>query len=226
MISTIPVGDGPNDIAFSIVYPSIIYVLDTIKPGVQHSTVSVIDGSADKVAAGVTFNIHPPEYWIPLYGIIVSTIVGWSIPSIIGWIKSKTRIRRVNQYHKRIHSLSTDNKKLYENDKVLDTLKTDIKNAYAEGKISEQHYSNLKDETSILYERAYKYKIDSLNSKAGGENNRIELDEIKNAITDAYAEGKIIEQHFNLLKEKITNFSDTGQTNYSSHQREYKRSPI
>jgi hypothetical protein len=24
----------------------------------------------------------PSEYWIPLYGVIVSTIVGWSIPTI------------------------------------------------------------------------------------------------------------------------------------------------
>ncbi len=71
----------------------------------------------------------PAEYWIPLYGIIISTIVGWSIPSIIGWIKSKTQTRRANQYHKRIHSLYTDNNKLYENNKTLDTLKTDIKNA-------------------------------------------------------------------------------------------------
>jgi uncharacterized membrane protein len=90
----------------------------------------------------------------------------------------------------------------------LDTLRTDIKNAYAEGKITEQHYNNLKDETSILYELTYKNKINSLN---GGENNRIEWDEIKDDITDAYAEGKITEQHYNLLKEKIANFSHTGQ---------------
>jgi len=91
----------------------------------------------------------------------------------------------------------------------LDTLKTNIRNAYTEG-YSEQHYNNLKDETSILYERAYKNKIDSLNGNADGENNRIELDEIKNEITDAFAEGKITEQHYNILKEKISNFSDTG----------------
>jgi uncharacterized membrane protein len=108
----------------------------------------------------------------------------------------------------------------------LDTLKTHIKNAYAEGKISPQQYNDLKDETSILYEGAYKNKIDSLNGKVDLKNNRIDLDEIKNDITDAYAEGKITEQHYNLLKEKIANFSDTGQTNYSTHQREYKRSPI
>jgi hypothetical protein len=45
-------------------------------------------------------------------------------PSIIGWIKSKTQIRRANQYHKKIHSLSSaGGNKLYENDKTLDTLK-------------------------------------------------------------------------------------------------------
>lgn len=80
-----------------------------------------------------------------------------------------------------------------ENDKTLDALKTDIKNA------------------SILYERVYKNQIDSLNGKVAGENNRTKLDEIKNDITDAYAEGKITEQHYNLLKEKIANFTHTGQ---------------
>jgi hypothetical protein len=87
--------------------------------------------------------------------------------------------------------------------KHFDTLKTDVKDAYAEGKISEQHYNNLKDETSILYERAYKKKIDSLNGKVDGENNRIKWDEIKNDITDAYAEGKITELTILLINESI-----------------------
>jgi hypothetical protein len=73
-----------------------------------------------------------------------------------------------------------------------------------------QLYNNLKAETSILYTRAYKNKIDSQKGKVDGENNKIELDEIKNDITDAYTEGKISEQHYNLLKEEIANFSRTG----------------
>ncbi|MGA9154734.1 MAG: YncE family protein [Candidatus Nitrosopolaris sp.] len=40
----------------------------------------------------------PPEYWTLIITVIVTTIVGWSIPSIVGWIKSKTQIRRANQY--------------------------------------------------------------------------------------------------------------------------------
>jgi hypothetical protein len=124
----------------------------------------------------------PPQYWTLIITLVITAVVGWSIPSIIGWIKSKTQIRRANQYHKRIYSLYLDNNKLYDK---LDTLKSDIKTTYAEGKISEQSYNNLKDDTSILYERAYKHKIDSLNRKVVGENNRIELGEIKNEITDA-----------------------------------------
>jgi hypothetical protein len=63
-----------------------------------------------------------------------------------------------------------------------------------------------------------KNKIDSLNGKVDDEenNNRIQLDKIKDDITDAYAEGKITEQHYNLLKEKIVNFSDTGQPSSTS----------
>jgi hypothetical protein len=91
--------------------------------------------------------------------------------------------------------------------------------------ISISYREILTKETSILYERAYKKKIDSVNGKLDGENNRTELHEIKNDITDAYAEGKITEQHYNLLKEKIANVS-LGQANNSTHHRGYKRSPI
>ncbi len=62
----------------------------------------------------VTFvKVNPPiptEYWIPLYGIIASTFVGWSIPSIITCSKSKTDIRKLNHYHQRIKTLYDDEK--------------------------------------------------------------------------------------------------------------------
>ncbi len=47
----------------------------------------------------------PSEYLIPLYGIIISTVVGWSIPSIMGWTKSKGDAKKLNYYHKEIISL-------------------------------------------------------------------------------------------------------------------------
>ena len=56
-ISRIPVGENPGAIQASSVFPSLSYVLD--KPINHTDTVSVIDDSVEKVAAGVTFNIRP-----------------------------------------------------------------------------------------------------------------------------------------------------------------------
>ncbi len=61
-LSRIPVGRSPMHIAVSYVYPTIMYVLNTPFTQtsiIQPNTVSVIDGSVDKVAAGITFNSHP-----------------------------------------------------------------------------------------------------------------------------------------------------------------------
>jgi YVTN family beta-propeller protein len=152
----------------------------------------------------------PPEYYIPLYGIIVSSLVGWSIPTIIGWIKARRQIRKVNQYHKRITSLYADDK-LDKNDiKSLNALKRDITDAYAAGKINEQHYNNLKDEISRHYQKIYKNKIYSLKGKSEGSNssNGVQWDKIKNDIADAYAAGKISEQHYNLLKDTISDYKN------------------
>jgi YVTN family beta-propeller protein len=149
-----------------------------------------------------------PEYWIPLYGVIVSTIVGWSVPGIIGSIKAKRQRERINQYHKRIDSLDSDGK-LDENDiEYLDTLRRDITDAYMKGKISEQQASNLKNEISKTYEDIYKNIIHSLNSKFDSSGNGIEIDKIKNDFTNAYAAGKITEQHYNLLNEKVSDYKN------------------
>src|SRR5215217_2056 len=82
----------------------------------------------------------PSEYFIPLYGVIVSSIVGWSIPSIVGWVKTKKMIRTTNTYHKRISSFYEDNKLDYNDIAPLNKIKTDMSDAYAKGKISDAHY--------------------------------------------------------------------------------------
>lgn len=64
---------------------------------------------------------------------------------------------------------------------------------------------NLKNKISIIYEQIYKNKLGLLNG------NGIQFKKIKNEITDAYAEGKITEQHYKLLQEKISNYNDKGQ---------------
>ena len=143
----------------------------------------------------------PTEYIIPLYGVIVSSIVGWSIPSIIGSIRAFNQRRRLRQYQKEMDSLYLDNRLDEEDISKLDRIIGKIRIAYTKGKISEQHYNNLKNEISMIYEEIYKKKIDSLKGKNA---NGILLDGVKENIKDAYAKGKINEQHYKLLNEKIS----------------------
>ena len=149
----------------------------------------------------------PSEYWIPLYGIIASTIVGWSIPSIIGWTKSKRDVKKLNYYHKQIDSLYDDGK-LDENDiKALDSLRNKIGDAYSEGKINEKHYESLRGEISTLYEELFRKKIAALDGK-----NRYsvvrkpiegQLAQIRNEVELAFSKGKINEKHYDLLNKAI-----------------------
>ncbi len=81
---------------------------------------------------------------------------------------------------------------------------------YAKGKISEQHYNNLNNKISVLYEEIYKKKIDLLNGK---DTSGALLDKIKDEINDSYAKGKISEQHYKLLNEKLSDIKNNQQSN-------------
>jgi YVTN family beta-propeller protein len=156
----------------------------------------------------------PSEYWIPLYGIIISTVVGWSIPSVIGWIKAKKEGGKVRKHNLAIKSLYDDGKVDEMDIPILEKLKDDITDDFAKGKINEQHYNNLNNTLSILYEEIYKKKIDLLNGK--GTNGAL-LDKIKDDINDSYAKGKINEQHYKLLNEKLCGNKNNQQPNNNNH---------
>jgi hypothetical protein len=92
----------------------------------------------------------PPEYWIPLCGVIISTIVEWSIPIIIEWTKTRTTARKLNYYHKQINFIYDDGN-LDENDvKSFDKLKKKKTDAYSKGKINEMYYKLLRDKIANL----------------------------------------------------------------------------
>ena len=131
----------------------------------------------------------PPEYWATIFGVVVSSIVGsWFIPGIITWAKSKSHIRRLYDYHKTIDSLYSDRKLDIDDIKSLDELNRNIGDVYIRGKITDQHYTNLKNEISLLYEEIYKKRIDSLNGKSTDDDNIIRsLTEIKDDVEDDYA---------------------------------------
>jgi YVTN family beta-propeller protein len=137
----------------------------------------------------------PSEYIATLFTVVATAFVGsWLTPTLMGWKKAKKEGQRVQTHHLGIKSLYDDGKVDEKDIPRLDKLKDDIMDDYAKGKISEQHYNNLNNTISVLYEEIYKKKIDLLNGK--------DLDKIKDEINDSYAKGKISEQH-NLLNEKI-----------------------
>jgi YVTN family beta-propeller protein len=269
-ISEIPVGSYPRAIGINTYgeatpsSPSMMYIFNQAFQGLSSNTVSVIDGSIDKVAAGVTFNIRPansgsiwcnnkeyptniylygadgskciarpnkgfefsswienlnhnstvplnqsaifdsplnsllstlgmnpkdtsatfnidrfgtftanfkavppsvpPEYWIPLYGIIVSTIVGWSIPSIIGWIRARIKRKEsVKEYDDIINSLSNAIDR-----KSLDRINNQVIRAYISEKINEFQYKILDKKISEYYN-----DIDKSNPDIGQSNNTV-----------------------------------------------------
>ena len=152
----------------------------------------------------------PNEYLIGLYTIVVTTVIGWSIPSIIGSIKSRGYIRKLNHYHKIITSLYDDGKLDEKDIKKLDDLKVSISDDYAKGKISNEHYIKLKDEISVLYQQIYNKKLDSLNHSLSSHEDSNLLQHIKNDILDSYSKGKINELHYNLLEKRMSSYRDDG----------------
>ena len=90
--------------------------------------------------------------------------------------------------------------------KELDDLSTKIKYSHIKGKISNQQYEDLEDETSIVYEEILGHKIDSLNKEIVDIDNEKMLDDIKNEITEVYAKGRITDTHYNLLNKRISDY--------------------
>lgn len=153
----------------------------------------------------------PDEYLIPLYGIIVSSIVGWSIPSIIGGIKTKRQERKLFSIHKKINHV-WDDKILDLNDvNKLDSLVGETEEAYARGKINNERYEILKTNVSALYEEIFRKRIDLLNSliiRHDSKDDRL-LSKMKYEINDAYAKGKLKEIHYDLLSKMISDYEGT-----------------
>jgi YVTN family beta-propeller protein len=106
-------------------------------------------------------------------------------------------------FTKEIDSLNN----LSENDKVkrLSTIIDDLEDMHAKGKINNDYYTNLKKETSILYQEILRKRIGYLNSLP--ENDKVTLLlEIKEDISDAYSKEKISELHYTLLEKKLSNY--------------------
>lgn len=152
----------------------------------------------------------PQEFWAQLYAVIATVVTALFIPSILGWIRSKRDVKKLNYFHKETASLYDDGKLDEKDIEALDRLRSRVSDAYSEGKVNEKHYESLKGEVSILYVEIYRKKIAALDGK---NNNSVvrkpiqehQLSQIRNEIEYAFSKGKIDEKHYDLLTKAISN---------------------
>lgn len=77
----------------------------------------------------------PNEYLIPLYGIIVSSTIEWSIPSIVGGIKTRRQERILHSIHKKFDKLYDGGRLNSDDIRPLEILFSETKDAYSKGKL-------------------------------------------------------------------------------------------
>jgi hypothetical protein len=95
--------------------------------------------------------------------------------AVYGRLKSKRQTSRLNSFRRNIHLHGG------ENIDQLNMSLNEITNTYSEGKISNEQYTNLKTEISILFGEIFKKRADS------SSGNGMLLDKIQDDISDAYA---------------------------------------
>jgi hypothetical protein len=82
---------------------------------------------------------------------------------------------------------------------IVNKIRNNINDAYNNGKLISEHYTNLKNEVSAAYQKIFKKRIESITDP-----NTKSVNNIKNAIEDAYSDRKITELDYNLLNGKIS----------------------
>ncbi|MGA9149365.1 MAG: YncE family protein [Candidatus Nitrosopolaris sp.] len=82
----------------------------------------------------------PPEYWSLIITVILTSIIGWSIPSIFGWAKARTQLKHLEECINQIGKLDKN------------AIEDKMKVYYVHGKISEEHRQFLKDRISEYYD--------------------------------------------------------------------------
>ena len=82
----------------------------------------------------------PPEYVYLIISVIITSIIGWSIPSIFGWFKARKQLEHLEECINQIGKLDKN------------AIEDKIKGYYVHGKISEDHRQFLKDKISEYYD--------------------------------------------------------------------------
>ncbi|MGA9935731.1 MAG: hypothetical protein WBP83_11475 [Nitrososphaeraceae archaeon] len=102
----------------------------------------------------------PAQYWASLFTVVVTALVGsLLIPAVVEWIKSKKQTSRLNSFHRQMALVYGDSKPDENDTNQLNLLNRNISDSYAAGKISNEQFTNLKNEISIAYQEIFKKRI-------------------------------------------------------------------
>ncbi|MGB7960157.1 MAG: hypothetical protein WCF46_09715, partial [Nitrososphaeraceae archaeon] len=143
----------------------------------------------------------PAQYWASLFTVVVTALVGsLLIPAVVEWIKSKKQTSRLNSFHRQMALVYGDSKPDENDTNQLNLLNRNISDSYAAGKISNEQFTNLKNEISIAYQEIFKKRIGSIT-----EQDLENVNKLRNDIIDAYSNGKLSMEHYTNLKNEISN---------------------
>jgi YVTN family beta-propeller protein len=131
-----------------------------------------------------------------------------------GELMKDISIRYEEIFKKEIDSLNDGKNKNIDESRLYD-LRKSIEDAHLKGKMNQQHYANLVNNISMLYQEVFKKEIDSLNSLSNNEDKMKLLNKMHSDIEDAYSKEKVTEKHYNLLKEKISDYKKSHSINIS-----------
>lgn len=99
---------------------------------------------------------------------------------------------------------------------LLERIYNDVKDAYSKDKISNEHYTNMKDAISIAFKKIFDRRINSAREQSKSTVGRAaDLDEIREDITEAFSDNKITKMHYDLLNEKISKV--TKKSDHDNH---------
>ena len=121
----------------------------------RNSSISLESGSGDiTVDRYGVFNVNfkpfpparpppPPDYTFLFITVIVTSVIGWSIPSIAGWVKAERQLEHLKEC---VNMIDEDVGKSHQN-----AIKEKIMGYRVDGKLSEDHRQLLKDKISEYY---------------------------------------------------------------------------
>ena len=148
----------------------------------------------------------PTEYVATLVTVVATAFIGsWLTPTVIEWRNRRKQATKLDHHHNEVKNLYNDGK-LDSNDiEKLKNLRNNIIDEYTKGKINKEQYDKLGNEISISYREIFTKEINSLDTVS--KDDKVEqLSRIKRNIEDAYADGKINELHYTLLKDRLANY--------------------